>query len=109
VDRLTDLIFRETTTIGVRSYTARRRTLQRESIPVETPLGRIRMKVSRLNGHVLNVAPEYEDCQRVAAEHGVPLKQVLAEAAFQFQKLFAIDRKAENNAKRDPEEPRGSR
>ncbi len=109
VDRLTDLIFRETTTIGVRSYTARRRTLQRESIPVETPLGRIRMKVSRLNGHVLNVAPEYEDCQRVAAEHGVPLKQVLAEAAFQFQKLFAIDRKAENNAERDPEEPRGSR
>jgi uncharacterized protein (TIGR00299 family) protein len=97
VDRLTDLIFRETTTIGVRSYTARRRTLQRESIPVETPLGRIRMKVSRLNGHVLNVAPEYEDCQRVAAEHGVPLKQVLAEAAFQFQKLFAIDGKAENN------------
>lgn len=109
VDRLTDLIFRETTTIGVRSYTARRRTLQRESIPVETPLGRIRMKVSRLNGHVLNVAPEYEDCQRVAAEHGVPLKQVLAEAAFQFQKLFGIDRKAENNAERDPEEPRGSR
>ncbi len=109
VDRLTDLIFRETTTIGVRSYTARRRTLQRESIPVETPLGRIRMKVSRLNGHVLNVAPEYEDCQRVAAEHGVPLKQVLAEAAFQFQKLFAIDRKAENNAERDPEEPRRSR
>jgi uncharacterized protein (TIGR00299 family) protein len=97
VERLTDLIFRETTTIGVRSYTARRRTLQRESIPVETPLGRIRMKVSRLNGHVLNVAPEYEDCQRVAAEHGVPLKQVLAEAAFQFQKLFAIDGKAENN------------
>ncbi|MFY9583381.1 MAG: nickel pincer cofactor biosynthesis protein LarC [Candidatus Acidiferrales bacterium] len=109
VDRLTDLIFRETTTIGVRSYTARRRTLQRESIPVETPLGRIRMKVSRLNGHVLNVAPEYEDCQRVAAEHGVPLKQVLAEAAFQFQKLFAIDRKAENNAERDPEERRRSR
>jgi len=109
VDRLTDLIFRETTTIGVRSYTARRRTLQRESIPVETALGRIRMKVSRLNGHVLNVAPEYEDCQRVAAEHGVPLKQVLAEAAFQFQKLFAINKRAENNAERDPEEPRGSR
>jgi len=92
VDRLTDLIFRETSTIGVRSYTARRRTLQRESIPVETPLGRIRIKVSRLNGHILNVAPEYEDCQRVAAERGVPLKQVLAEAAFQFQKLLPTEK-----------------
>jgi uncharacterized protein (TIGR00299 family) protein len=92
VDRLTDLIFRETTTIGVRSYSARRRTLQRESISVETPLGRIRMKVSRLNGRILNVAPEYEDCQRVAAERGLPLKQVLAEAAFQFQKLLATER-----------------
>ncbi len=86
VDRLTDLIFRETTTIGVRTYTARRRTLERESVPVETPYGVIRMKVSRLNGHVLNAAPEYEDCQRAAAERGVPLKQVLAEAAFEFQR-----------------------
>ncbi len=85
-DRLVDLIFRETTTIGVRTYTARRRTLERESVPINTPLGVVRMKVSRLNGHILNAAPEYEDCQRLAAERGVPLKQVLAEAAFEFQK-----------------------
>jgi len=86
VDRLVDLVFRETTTIGVRTYQARRRTLERESVPVETPLGVIRVKVSRLNGRILNAAPEYEDCQRVAAERGVPLKQVLAEAAFAFHK-----------------------
>ncbi len=85
-DRLMDLIFRETTTIGVRAYVARRRTLERESVPVETAFGVIRMKVSRLNGHILNAAPEYEDCQRAAAERCVPLKQVLAEAAFEFQK-----------------------
>ncbi len=84
---LTDLIFRETTTLGVRSYTACRRTLQRESVPIETSLGRIRLKVSRLDGRVLNAAAEYEDCRKIAAERGVPLKQVLAEAAFQFQKL----------------------
>ncbi|HEX2715431.1 MAG TPA: nickel pincer cofactor biosynthesis protein LarC, partial [Candidatus Acidoferrales bacterium] len=86
VDRLADLIFRETTTIGVRTYAVRRRTLERESVPVETPFGVIRMKVSRLNGQVLNAAPEYEDCQRAAVERGVPLKQVLAEAASGFQK-----------------------
>ena len=92
VDRLMDLIFRETTTIGARTYEVRRRTLERESVPVETPLGVIRMKLSRLNGQILNAQPEYEDCQRVAAERGVPLKQVIAEAAFAFQKQRGISR-----------------
>ncbi len=86
-EKFSDLLFRETTTLGVRQSSVRRRTLQRESISVETSLGSVRMKVARLNGHVLNAAPEYEDCHRLAAERGVPLKQVLAEAAFQFQKL----------------------
>jgi hypothetical protein len=85
-ERLTDLIFRETTTLGVRRTMAARRTLKRELITVETPLGPIRMKVARLNGRILNAAPEYEDCQRVARERGVPLKQVLAEASFEFRK-----------------------
>jgi len=86
VDALVELLFRETTTIGVRSYQARRRTLAREFVSVETPLGAVRMKVARENGRVLNAAPEYEDCRRIAAERGVPLKQVLAEAAFAFRK-----------------------
>ena len=84
--RLIDLIFRETTTIGVRSYEVQRQTLNRETVSVDTPLGAIRMKVSRLNGAVLNAAPEYDDCQRIAAQKGVPLKQVLAAANFHFQK-----------------------
>lgn len=86
MDALVDLLFRETTTIGVRSYEARRRTLAREFVSVETPLGCVRMKVARANGHILNAAPEYEDCRRIAAERGVPLKDVLAEAAFAFHK-----------------------
>lgn len=86
-EKLSDLLFRETTTLGVRQSTVKRRTLQRESITVETSVGLIHMKIARLNGHVLNVAPEYEDCRKAAADRGVPLKQVLAEATFQFQKL----------------------
>jgi hypothetical protein len=86
-EKLSDLLFRETTTLGVRQSHVQRRTLQRESIAVETSLGSIRMKIARHNGQILNVAPEYEDCQKLAAERGVPLKQVLAEATFQFQKL----------------------
>jgi len=70
----------------VRSYEVQRQTLNRETVSVDTPLGAIRMKVSRLDGAVLNAAPEYDDCQRIAAQKGVPLKQVLAAANFHFQK-----------------------
>lgn len=86
VSQLIDLVFRETTTIGVRTYEVRRKTLAREFVPVATPFGEVRMKVSRLNGAVLNATPEYEDCQKLAAERGVPLKQVMAAASFEYQK-----------------------
>jgi pyridinium-3,5-bisthiocarboxylic acid mononucleotide nickel chelatase len=87
VARLIDLVFRETTTIGVRTYEVRRKTLEREFVPVATPFGEVRMKLSRMNGTILNASPEYEDCQRIAASSGVPLKQVIAAASFEFQRL----------------------
>jgi uncharacterized protein (TIGR00299 family) protein len=86
VARLIDLVFRETTTIGVRTYEVRRKTLEREFVPVATPFGEVRMKLSRMNGTILNATPEYDDCQRIAAASGVPLKQVIAAASFEFQK-----------------------
>lgn len=86
VSRLIDLVFRETTTIGVRTYEVRRKTLEREFVPVQTAFGEVRMKLSRMNGTILNAAPEYEDCQKIAAEKGVPLKQVIAAAAGEFEK-----------------------
>lgn len=85
-ERMMDLIFAETTTIGARTHTVRRRTLARESVRVETRFGAVHMKLSRRNGHVLTAAPEYEDCRRIAAEKGVPLKQVIAEANLEFEK-----------------------
>jgi pyridinium-3,5-bisthiocarboxylic acid mononucleotide nickel chelatase len=84
--RLTDLLFSETTTIGVRMHEARRRTLAREFLNVETEFGEVRMKISRMNGSVLNATPEYDDCQRIAAAKGIPLKKVLAAATYAFQK-----------------------
>jgi uncharacterized protein (TIGR00299 family) protein len=80
-DKLADLLFSETTTIGIRSYEAQRRVLAREAVSVETQYGAIRMKVARLNGHILNAAPEFDDCRRIAEERGVALKQVIAEAS----------------------------
>ena len=79
-DELAELLFDETTTIGLRIYEARRKVLERESAEVETPYGRVRMKVAKRDGKVLNVAPEYDDCQRVAREKSVPLKEVMLAA-----------------------------
>lgn len=87
-ERLCRLLFRESTTIGVRMYTAERRTLERAHVPVTTAYGPLRIKVSRLNGEVLNFAPEYEDCAKAARERDVPLKRVLAEASARYLEQF---------------------
>jgi hypothetical protein len=71
-----DILFAETTTIGVRAHPVRRWKLTREIISVETPYGPIDVKIARRGETVLNITPEHRDCQRVAAERGIPLKQV---------------------------------
>ena len=76
VSGMLDVLFKETTTIGVRAHPVQRWKLTREIVTVETEYGPIAIKVSRRDEEVLNIAPEYRDCQRVAAERGVPLKQV---------------------------------
>jgi len=79
-DRLTKLIFAETTTLGVRRRDERRQTLARRWESVETQWGPVRIKIASLNGNVSNYAPEYEDCRALAEAHHVPLKQVMEEA-----------------------------
>ena len=83
-ERLTALIFRETTTIGVRYREMTRECLDRETISVETPLGSIRFKIARRSGEVLNASPEFDDCARIAAATGTPLKDVQAAAMKAF-------------------------
>ena len=77
---LMSLIFAETTTFGARTYTAQRRTLPRESINVHTQYGDVRIKLSRVNGRILHVAPEFEDCRKLAVEKNVPLQRVISDA-----------------------------
>ncbi len=87
---LADLVFAETTTLGLRILTAERRVLERESVTVTTPYGDIRVKVGRRNGQVLNAAPEYEDCRKAAMEHGVPLKEVMQAAQAAFRRIGSL-------------------
>ena len=75
-ESLTNLLFRETTTLGVRSYEVERRALRRSVMTVETPYGPVGVKVAHLNGEVVNEMPEFEDVRAVATKAGVPLKVV---------------------------------
>jgi len=94
---LMELIFAETTTFGVRSYRAQRRTLPRESVKVSTSYGEVRVKLSRVNGRILHVAPEYDDCRKLAVEKNVPLQHVINEALQRYA----------GGGSRASEEPRG--
>jgi pyridinium-3,5-bisthiocarboxylic acid mononucleotide nickel chelatase len=78
--KLTDIVFRETTTIGVRYREMRRECLDRETITVTTPLGPVRFKIARRAGEVLNASAEFDDCAAIAAATGRPLKDVQAAA-----------------------------
>jgi uncharacterized protein (TIGR00299 family) protein len=80
-EKLTELIFAETTTLGVRRREEVRQALARRWENVRTQWGEVRIKIASMNGTVTNYAPEYEDCRRLAAEHRVPLKTVMQEAA----------------------------
>ena len=73
---LMDLLFTETTTLGVRTYEVMRRALDRELVKVETPYGLIDVKVAKLNGRVVNEMPEFEQCREAAQKAGVALKEV---------------------------------
>ena len=74
-ERMTEIIFRETTTLGVRYRNEQRDILRREFVTVETEYGQIRVKVSRArDGRVMNVSPEFEDCRAAAEKHQVGLR-----------------------------------
>jgi len=84
-DRLGDVLFAETTTLGIRYYAAQRRVLDRDSVAVSTPYGEVRVKVASDAGQVRNFAPEFDDCRRLAEEKKVPLKQVWHAANLAYQ------------------------
>ena len=76
VAALIDLILTETTTLGVRTHQVQRTKLQRASYSVSTPYGDIRVKASYLHGTLRDAAPEAADCRRIAADQGVPWRDV---------------------------------
>jgi uncharacterized protein (TIGR00299 family) protein len=77
-ERVTDVVFRESTTIGIRYQELSRECLDREMVAVTTPIGVVRFKVASRRGQVLNAQPEFDDLAKLSAERGIPIKDVQA-------------------------------
>ena len=91
--RLTQLMFAETTTIGVRTRQEQRTRLARRHLSITTKWGEVRMKLANLNGSISNYAPEYEDCRLIAEQQHVPLKTVIQEAMKVYLERETSERK----------------
>jgi uncharacterized protein (TIGR00299 family) protein len=82
-DRLavvTEFLLRETTTLGLRWHEEERAKSDREILTQETKYGKIRFKLAKWDGRLVNFSPEYEDCKRLALEKRIPLKEIFEEA-----------------------------
>lgn len=81
---LQQLVFRETSTLGIRIREERRACLERKRVAVQTEWGEVRIKLGLLDGAVVNAAPEFEDCRRCAEQHSTPLKIVMQAAMAEY-------------------------
>jgi pyridinium-3,5-bisthiocarboxylic acid mononucleotide nickel chelatase len=79
-ERFTELILKETSSFGVRRHTAERRKLRRETVEVATEHGHVTVKIGKLDGSVVQAAPEFESCAKLAAQARVPLKEIYEKA-----------------------------
>jgi hypothetical protein len=85
VPALEEIMFRETTTIGLHWRLENKLSLVRDFVAVSTPWGKVNIKVARWpNGKIANASPEYEDCRQLSTANAVPLKQVMQEAMQAF-------------------------
>lgn len=83
-----EMLFAETTTLGVRSHLVDRRALPREFVKVTTAFGDVRMKISRTDGRVQHASPEFDDCRKLAEEKNVPLHEVMEQAKLRFEEQY---------------------
>ena len=93
--RVTEVLFRETTSIGLRQSVVNKKFLPREIVTVKTELGEIRIKLCRIGTEIVNLAPEYEDCRKLATETSKPIKLVYELAMETARKML----NEENNAR----------
>ncbi len=85
MDSMRSILFRETTTLGIKQILVDRYSLPRTIREVETPYGKIRVKIAEISPDLNKISPEFEDCRRAAQEHGIPITQIYQETIRSFQ------------------------
>jgi hypothetical protein len=86
-NNITEMIFKETSTLGIRRETVNRYCLERQKQTVKLPYGEIEIKVAKLNGEIVNSSPEYESCKKLAKKTGRPLKDIYRDAVLFLSKI----------------------
>ncbi len=79
LDKMKEILFTETSSIGLREHTLKKSILRREIVVVNTKYGDVEVKRSYWNGRVVNEKPEFEECSKLAREHGVTLEEISKE------------------------------
>ena len=85
VDAMRLILFRETTTLGIKQYFIERYALPRTIREIETPYGKVRVKIAELSPELKKISPEYEDCRKLAIEKGIPITSVYQETIRSYQ------------------------
>jgi len=89
LDEIAEIIFKETTTLGIRYYETRRKKIKRKIERVKTRFGTVRVKIGSFNGRVSTISPEYEDCKLIARRTNKPLRKIYDEAKLEGVKRWA--------------------
>ncbi len=85
MDSMRSILFRETTTLGIKQIMVDRYSLPRTIREVETPYGKIRVKIAEISPNIKKISPEFEDCRRAAQEHGIPITDIYQETIRSFR------------------------
>jgi len=87
-NKFQQMLFAETTTLGVRSHLVERHALPRDFVKVATRFGEVRVKLSRDAGRIQHASPEFDDCRKLAEEQNVPLHEVMEQAMLRFAEQY---------------------
>lgn len=87
-DSVSKVFLTETSTFGIRSYEVDRKVLDREVKTVSSRYGKVKIKIGKLAGEILQIAPEYEDCKRIAKRRKVPVKKIYDEVSTLAREKF---------------------
>lgn len=85
MDSMRSILFRETTTLGIKQILVDRYSLPRTIQEVETPYGKIRVKIAEISPNIKKISPEFEDCRRAAQEHGIPITDIYQKTIRSFR------------------------